>query len=226
MRKIGCQNHNINLVNNISLVVISAILLLFPSLSLSSTADIEIIKTITIPTSIKIKGKIVDIARWKDSTGENLVVLSQSGEIKSKVSDCDFCRDSLLYAQQFRKNGNGWMSVWRMQDFEKKCEWDLHVGYFKKSLSITDVDDNGIAEVSFLYMLNCISDVSPERMKLLLYENGKKYSIRGRKILKFGNLRYEGDMKLDKSFNDAPKSFKVFAVDRWKQFNNRPLGAY
>ena len=37
---------------------------------------------------------------------------------------------------------------------------NLAVGFHKDAISITDLDDNGIAEISFVYQVDCTSDVS------------------------------------------------------------------
>jgi hypothetical protein len=44
---------------------------------------------------------------------------------------------------------------------------------------VTDLDHDGVGEVTFAYLLNCAGDVSPARLKLLVLEDGAKYIIRG-----------------------------------------------
>ncbi len=178
-----------------------------------------------LPTK-QMQGRPVDGIHWNDSLGENLLVVTQTGAMPSKKrgSDDD-SRDAELYAYHFIKKGTSWNILWKIQDFEKNCSFDLHVGLLPRSLSLTDLDSDGTAETSFLYKLTCRSDVSPSKLKLIMHEGDKKFAIRGNTKLPpemFGGESHtatqDNEMKLDPLFAAAPSEFKTYAIKRWEEF--------
>jgi hypothetical protein len=104
----------------------------------------------------------------------------------------------------------------------KECEFDLILEYIKNSLSISDINNNGIAESVFLYKMACISDVSPMGYKLLMHEGKEKYAIRGTMLVVLPNIEpYGGEMKVDQSFDNAPSGFLDYAKRQWKKFQKQ-----
>ncbi len=99
---------------------------------------------------------------------------------------------------------------------ERKCEFDLTAAFVPGSLTITDLDADGVGEATFLYTLHCTSDVSPATRKLIMREGEAKYAIRGTTKLPEGYGG--GEMRLDPSFRAAPKSFREYAVQRWNRY--------
>ncbi len=111
----------------------------------------------------------------------------------------------------------GTKELWRAKDFVKDCEFDLTLQVIEGSIKVTDLDDDGEPEVSFLYKLACRSDVSPLTAKLLFYEGTKKYALRGETRERVGETEYAGGaFAADPSFEQAPKPFAEFARAQWK----------
>lgn len=111
----------------------------------------------------------------------------------------------------------GKKEVWRAHDSVENCEFDLTLEVVGNSIRLTDLDDDGEPEVSFLYKLACRSDVSPFSAKLLLYEGSTKYAVRGQTRERVGEHEYEGGKyTLDPSFEQAPRPFLQFAQAQWK----------
>ena len=51
--------------------------------------------------------------------------------------------------------------------------------FHEAAFAITDLDHDGIAEVTFAYELSCRNDATPATYKLIMIENGRKYMLRG-----------------------------------------------
>jgi len=165
-------------------------------------------------------GNIVAGAQWKDSKGLNAVIITETRETEKKRQGGErtLSKKLLGYGFIIGDNGNS-EEVWKINDLVENCDFDLTLSYIEKSLSVTDLNKNGIAETTFLYKLTCRSDVSPCDLKLMMHEGKEKYAIRGTMIVKLPNEGpYGGDMKVDKSFNDAPKEFLDYAKQQWKKF--------
>jgi hypothetical protein len=85
------------------------------------------------------------------------------------------------------------------------------------------MDNNGIAENTFLYKMSCKGDVSPDDMKLIMHEGASKYAVRGSMILEMDGQKYGGEMKPDASFDKAPQEFLPYAIDQWNKFKTEKL---
>lgn len=162
---------------------------------------------------------------WMDANGENLLLFTFSEEIKPHESG-DEAMSRSLYAEHFtrKKATQAYTLMRKIQDFENTCIFDNLLYLEDKSINITDLDQDQYKEISFVYTLGCLSDMSPYPMKLMLLENGEKYAVRG-------NTRYEQllrtelgenaaipkstDKTFDASFDNAPKAFKNFADKLW-----------
>lgn len=168
---------------------------------------------------VQYQGKIVGGARWRDRNGENVLVLTQTGAVPSR-SKCDAdesCpRDAEVYAYHYIVEAEKTTLLWKLTDFERNCDFDLYAGFILNSVSVTDLDSNGVAENTFLYKLSCRSDVSPARLKLIMHEGKNKYAIRGtiRLPADYGG----GDMEVDPVLKKAGNPFLKHALEQWKIF--------
>jgi len=182
--------------------------------------DVEY-KITDIPKDLKYTGKIKASAKWKDNNGENYIIITETDEKETpnKQYPGERFASKELYGYNYTINNGQSKLLWKIQDFEKDCEFDLTLEYIKNSLTITDLNNNGIAETSFLYILTCRSDVSPCGLKLLMHEGETKYAIRGTTIIRLPNVEpYGGEMTIDNSFYKAPSGFLDFAKKRWNTF--------
>jgi hypothetical protein len=184
-----------------------------------------------IPKSVQYNGKIVASAKWMDKNGINYIIITETKEKTKKLSEAErdkgmYIGESLsskeLFGYQYIINNETSEEVWKIQDFEKGCDADLTLEFIKKSLSITDLNNNGIAESTFLYRQGCMSDVSPLGYKLMMHEGKEKFAIRGtQKVVYEGVDPYGGETNIDKSFDSAPEGFLDYAKKEWKKFQKQ-----
>src|ERR1700741_638645 len=112
--------------------------------------------------------KIVEGTRIRDANGESIIFLCETGVLRNKAnSEYRYAR---IYAYQFVKKDTGWQQVWRVHDNIEDCGLDVLCEFSKGSLSVTDLDKDGIAECSFVYVLTCQGGLDPVGKKLILYE--------------------------------------------------------
>jgi len=166
------------------------------------------------------QGKIVAMAKWEDKTGANVVLITETEE-KTNGDE----RSKELFGYQYIITDKENKLVWKINDFEKDCPLDLKLQYIDKSITITDLDKNGIGESTFLYRMTCTGDVSPDDMKLIMHEGETKYAIRGEmKLTIKGEGTYGGKMNVDPSFDKAPEEFLEFAKRQWNKFREEKAG--
>ncbi|MGQ3086902.1 M949_RS01915 family surface polysaccharide biosynthesis protein, partial [Flavobacterium sp.] len=170
-----------------------------------------------LPPGIEYEGKLKSGYRWSDSKGDNIAFICETGEYRNPKlqHDGDDGIDAELFAYHFiMKDGKPSLS-WKLYDLVSDCPLDLTASF--DDFRISDIDKNGIAEVWMVYKTACRGDVSPAEMKLIMYENGKKYAMRGtEKILQGvdenGNKSYDGgEYKFDPAFMKAPAEVRTYA---------------
>ena len=196
-----------------------------------------------IPSSIKFKGNLYEAWRWKDKSGDNILITSTVAPFddKQKNEYGEEGQTTELHAFQFVQKNNEWKLLWKMSDSEKACPFDITAEFLKNAITVTDLDSNGIAETTIQYKLACRSDVSPSIMKLIMHEDTIKYSLRGMMWIKVAEydkfnlkeedldlekqaksddeyesyLRTVGRYQTEKEFSNAPLSFLNYAKKQW-----------
>ena len=89
--------------------------------------------------------------------------------------------------------------------------------------SVTDLDKNGVAEVTFAWRVGCRSDVSPVGHKVLMvgYDQSvevAKYVLRGDTAINIGgSLEEGGEFRVDSAFKKAPPSYLEHAKMVWSK---------
>ena len=149
--------------------------------------------------------------RFTDKDGAHLVRFALGAKRQKKTEE-GYTRDRDLHVT----HTVGTREVWKAKDFVKQCEFDLELEFLDNSIEVTDLDDDGIAVVSFLYKLGCRSDVSPLEVKLLMYEGKTKYALRGESYERVGETEYMGGT-FKPDFGDAPPAFLEFAKAKWQR---------
>jgi len=174
-----------------------------------------------LPSEIKYTGNIVTGKRWTDRNGENILILTKTGFRETRARKPvlnDYEKDCELYGYHYVNSGGAFSLLWKINDFVKECPLDLTLDFIPGSLSITDLNDNGIAESTFLYKMACRGDVSPSDLKLIMHENETKYALRGNMLVKVEGFSGGGSYKVDKAFDSAPDGFLDYAKTLWKEF--------
>jgi hypothetical protein len=156
--------------------------------------------------------------RWTDRLGENTLILTQTGALRGKscAPGQDPCSDAEVYAYHYVRRGSTVSLLWRTVDFQRGCEFDLYAGFIPESIAVTDLDADGVAESSFMYLLACRSDVSPATLKLIMHEGAQKYAARGSSRPRGAGAG--GEMRPDAALASAPRTFGEFVRAQWRRF--------
>lgn len=175
-----------------------------------------------LPKDMKYEGKIVNAIKWRDKLGENVVITTETGIYESKKFNHDNNgSDAEIFAYHYAVENNNFKQTWRVYDYISDCPVDIAAEFIDNTFQITDLDNNGIAEIWLMYIIVCHGDVSPSDMKIIMYEGSKKFAIRGENkvmhgIDSDGNKMYiGGEYKIDKAFSEGPKVFLDFAKKLW-----------
>lgn len=200
-----------------SIMKVSVVILLL-LLNFSGTGQIKVSQPdkSQIPASAKFTGELKQAAQWTDKTGTHLVILAETGTTPSKNARDESYLDAALYAYHFLINGDSSRLTWKVYDFIKECPVDLDLYFVKDGFTITDLDNNGKAEVWLMYKNSCHGDVGPTPMKIIMYEDGKKYAVRGTTRVEISTGEFAGgDYNFDSAFKNSPKPFRSYAEKLW-----------
>jgi len=170
----------------------------------------------SLPKTIQYTGQIVNAVSFKDSSGHNIVITTETRETQSKVEPDN--RDAALYAYHFYLKGDSIQTSWKLNDYIKDCPVDLKASYIKNTFAVTDLNKDGKAEVWLMYKTVCHGDVSPSDMKIIMHEAGSKYAVRVTNRVKVSETDVMGgEYKFDEAFKKAPQAFRQYAEQLWKK---------
>jgi hypothetical protein len=172
----------------------------------------------SIPKSIQYRGNIVEAVRWTDDTGDNIVILTATDKTQSKNAPDDSYSDGALYAYHYLVSGDSTKQTWKVYDYVKECPVDMFLYFLDKTFAVTDLNKDGKAEVWIMYKVSCQGDVSPIPMKIIMYQDNKKFAVRGTTKVKVSATDYMGgEYSFDEAFKNAPKEFRQYAEKLWKE---------
>lgn len=184
------------------------------------------------PKALKYEGFIKKAFRWKDKSGDNIAIITETGSYRSQKIQQEFeqGKDAKLFGYHFLIKDNQAIQTWKVYDYINDCPDDITVSFIKNTFKITDLNRNGVAEIWLMYKMACQSDVSPSDMKIIMHEGKQKFAMRGVNRVQIGiddngkNIFMGGEYKFDKAFDKVPKVLKDYAVDLWNKdsFKNAP----
>ncbi len=184
------------------------VVLIFLCARYNCIAQFQITKpdSTALPKGIILKGHLVNTARWSDSLGDNVVILTETGEYQSPtMKDDDSYRDEELYGYHYLVQRDSLKILWKVYDFIKECPVDLKANFIKNAFSVTDLNHDGQAEIWLMYKTVCHGDVSPSTMKIIMYEGSQKFALRGTNRVKVSANKFlGGEYFFDDSFKTSP----------------------
>jgi hypothetical protein len=146
------------------------------------------------------------------------MVTSETGDVASKAEPEMGNRDAELFAYHYLSSKDSLHLTWKVYDFIKDCPVDLKASFIKNTFAFTDLNKDGHAEVWLMYKTVCHGDVSPSEMKIIMYENGRKYAVRGTNKMKVSEKEYDGGShNFDAAFINAPEVFRSYAKALWQK---------
>jgi hypothetical protein len=166
-----------------------------------------------IPSSVRLRGEVERAVGWTDENGENLAVFSRTET--SRSGRAGTIASAYLDVQHVVLTSTARPKILRsVRERVDRCDADLLLSFQDAALAVTDLDHDGIGELTFAYALACRTDMTPAALKLLMFENGDKYILRG-------TMRNEegkgGDLRIDPSFASGAPAFLEHAKRSWQK---------
>ncbi len=166
-----------------------------------------------LPARVKASGTVIRTISWTDTNGDNVAVFSSTTTSKTK-KEVTLTTKS-LFVDVFSGKDGKLKKVRNVREVVSACDTDLTNDFFDTSVGVTDLDQNGVGELTFGYRSACRSDMSPADMKVLVLEGSKKYILRGKTSLPSDK---PADNDFTPDFKGAPDKFLEHATKVWKKF--------
>jgi hypothetical protein len=184
----------------------------------SATALSPVRITSRLPPGIASKGTLQQAWSFVDKNGTNYVLFS-SKDVQGGPGPfySDPNRGRWLYVDLWLvAPGKKPRLVAPVRDFQLDCPVgvELTARFHDDAFGVTDLDEDGVAEVTFAYELGCRVDSSPNTYKLLLYQNGTKYIFRGH-TRRAGHDSSGGELTPDPATERWPGAFYHQAEAIW-----------
>jgi hypothetical protein len=191
---------------------------LFAGFSVSGQIKTQVVSKTALPKNIIYQGKPVQAVQFQDGSGAYIALTTQTGTQPQKGDD-EF-KQAHLYGYVFQlKGGTPPTVLWQLHDMVTECNLDMVANFIPGSLTVTDLDKNGKAEVWVAYRLSCRGDVSPSELKIIMHEGTRKYAIRGEGRLKVGKvLQPGGGVSASDDFKNATVPFTQYARGLWNKY--------
>lgn len=204
-----------------------------------------------LPAEVSVSGIFNEAWRWVDSLGENLFILShQIKKEDAKDAPGEKVQTGTAYTAHYLKKEGKYRSFRSSNNDEQACVFDLVCDFIPGSTTITDLDNNGFAEIKIQLIKACRSDLSPATMHLVMREKEVSYVLIGTTWVPFnedmnfnltaGNLNLDGNKKSDDEleeiertmgkyigeyqFANAPPQFLQYARQEWLKYVKEKTG--
>lgn len=171
-----------------------------------------------LPDDAEVHGEFKGALSWTDRYGKHALVFGlavHEGEDENTTS--------VLVADFMSWEGSAWVSQRKFKERVEKCQFDTVLEPITGDWSVTDLDGDGLAELTFAWRAGCRSDVSPVSHKVLLVgfddeAEVAKYALRGTTGIEVaGSLDPESSVKTDPAFGEAHKAFLTHAKSVWEK---------
>ena len=181
------------------------------------------IKTIQISSKeiqkegIMLPSDLTKAIRFNDADGAQLLLFTKLSMISKKQPNQRRIERHEIKVVNLKKTSRGWVKKWAVNDAVDCPNLDSEANFFLENISVTDVNNDGFAEVSVPYNLFCGGGVDPKTIKIIMRTKSEKYALRGEsKIVIPGQDSFGGDMQMDASLQQQKNTaFKDLLVKIW-----------
>lgn len=169
----------------------------------------------------EIEGEFSSACKFRDKNGENLLVFTkeESFERDRSISEIEAgILHATLRFYQYTGEKDNYKLLRTVQEKAAPCSTPpsaLDAKFIEDALLVSDLNENGIAEVTFMYSFFCGSNIYPNPHRLVVLENGREAKISGTKYLR--ECECGGKMMLNDAFEQLDEKIKAQAMQLWEK---------
>lgn len=153
--------------------------------------------------------KLVDEISWKDKGGSHIIRIIE--ESSGQYFESNWKSTILIEKKTLKKNIS--QISWDIKDFSKTPSET--VNYIPKTLEIFDIDNDGIMESSFTYIIGT-DGLDSSKIKQMVHKNNIKFAIRGELPKRLSDIdKYK--FKIDSAFSTQSLELMIFSLNTWNR---------
>ena len=179
--------------------------------------------TENLPEGLQVPGKVIASERYSDATGENLVLLTSTGNYYDQLRSHDADgylwnngREASLYAFRYQMINGVPELKWQLEEHTLDCADDIETSFYKEAFHLTDLDKDGIKEVWMMYRKGCMDGPGPQEMHLVMMEGETRQAMHGRTRYRSPNGTIRGgEYRFESGFLKGPSDFREYGKRMW-----------
>lgn len=173
-------------------------------------SEIEVVSTDSnylLAQRIPVSGELVKVFRSHDKDGEYTLILSRLLAPSKAKPDAVRLERIDLQARYLTLRAGAWKEEWTVKDFVDCPGLDSAASFYTDHVVFTDLDKNGIAEVTLPYRMVCGGGIEPATVKVILRQGSNKLAIRGESLIRLpGGASFGGDRRVDPALGKPENS--------------------
>jgi hypothetical protein len=172
---------------------------------------------------IAFTGDVVTAMNVQDKNGVHILVLTAvRGESRERASHGRVERIDLrasYYSRADGKPSGAWAEKWNIKDGVDCPGLDSEAAFFASRVTVTDLNKDGIAEVTVPYKMFCGGGIDSDTIKIIMRQNGEKFALRGESLVRLpGQEGFGGTYKMDATLSlPGNAAYKQHLLSVWKQ---------
>jgi hypothetical protein len=157
----------------------------------------------TVCRKLNINFPIFRVYEYADKTAQYYCILTESRNEITAEKDTIHHK---IKAVNVKADKGAFTKIWEINDNIIQNENDeTSIWFWTKYIDFTDYDDDGLADPIIIYGTSGANGYGDGRIKFIIYYKGQKVAIRHQN----GELDYERETQVDKSFYDLPQSLQA-----------------
>jgi hypothetical protein len=155
---------------------------------------------------IAFTGALVSAWSVQDKRGRHILVLTSLAGPSRARPNLQRNERIDLRASYFGAGKAAWNEEWNIKDAVDCPHVDSSAAFFANSVTVTDLNNDGIAEITVPYKMFCGGGIDPDTVKVILRQGSVKLALRGESQVRIpGQEPFGGSYTSDKALS-LPKN--------------------
>lgn len=174
-------------------------------------------------TAIAFRGSVTAAWDVRDRAGRHILLLTRDVGPSREQPDPDRNERTDLRASYWRSQDGKWVESWHIKDGVDCPGLDGHASFFDRHVTATDLDKDGIAEITVPYKMFCGGGIDPDTVKVILRQGAQKFALRGEALVVIpGEASFGGEVKADRDlYLDRNARYRLHLEQVWQRVYKR-----
>ncbi len=156
--------------------------------------------------------------RWQDGQGEFVLVLGLERAVEPASEETPMEHETVKLSAvcyPIMPGGEPSRELWTWMNELAPCPLDLTALFEPAATLLTDLDQDGVAEVSFLTRTACRADLSPAKLEIHLHEGDQAYVLEGTTGISYEGQSEEAQVTREP---EGPEAFREHLLGLFEEF--------